>query len=1381
MTKFYKLLTMLFLLLFVATGTVVAQEKFEIYEDFDDAGHFTENEKVPDGWKSEGLYAFSRGSGSDYGISVKSGEYAFSTVQSYEYGRDEVFYTPMMKLAGGKPCTIMFSVYAPGGTPAAVRNNGFTITAGTAQNAEAQTIEVGTVTNASYTSWTDFAFSFTPDADGEYCFGMKLNCSIASSGVVSIDDVTIEGTKPAEVKPEITIAPIYAQIPTAFIGETYTQTVNVKATNLVEDIAIKNISTTEISIEEDSIPMAEAMSAEGYNLVVTVAPTNAANYGGTFELTSKDVAEPVLFQMYWTAIPTENIATLQDVKDADANAGLMYKYTGEAVVTFVDAENRVVYMQDETAGVRVKTDNVSNVKIGDKVSTQYITLQQDEDGLTVIALTESLNVVSSDNAVEVQPVSFEMLAASPRDYVNELVSVAFVKITDFTEPNYSTTPVEVEVAVDLEGTNKGLLAPFAGTDLIGTKKTVNRFDLIGIAVTDTAAVVAPRSLADMQILAAELIASPTYANIPTAFIGETYTTSVTVYGSNLANDVVIKNISTDQITVSADTIPMFVAMSESGYKLDVVLTPTDLDTCQGTFELISEGVDTAMFQLNWTPVEATAVETLQALKDADVSAGLMYKYTGEALVTFVDAENGVVYMQDETAGVRVKTDNVSNVKTGDKVSAQYVTLQQDEDGLTVIALTESLNVVSSDNVLEAQNVTLKELAASPADYVNELVRVREVTITDMNDATFSTAVAISDGNEGLLSLFAGTDVVGADKPEKLFNLTGIAVTDTAAVVAPRSMSDIEIVVLEPNPDNYSAALELPYFNTFDNYDNDYDGTSVVPANWKSVGSYPFFTAAITGLNAVTGTYYIVADESAEDNRDDRLYTPLFRLKAGTEYTISYYLYMPGNSGGGVLRATNLRVTVGSEQDIDFQPITMQRIEGQSISEFTKQEFTFTPEYSGAYCFAFSLDTEVNYSGQVAIEDFNITAPGLVAKPTANFGIGGIFELMYSNMLAYPNQPVMITNLSSNADEFEWTVTCPDGTTITSTDDTPELEFNQNGTYSIGLTAANSAGSRSTTKSVTVQCVNGDYDGSLTTWNPNHDGLMERGLLPSFAAYGNEWYDYDFVSGYNRFYKKVAERFEMPENVVAEISYLNIWLGHYRNRAYTTGYDSEKPFSIVLYGETDGKLDENKVFGRVDSRLIDLFGNSGIGGSAGEPRDVDFTKLTGAPIKTTGTFYLSFEFDKDMTIIPDDPNIGRSYFGMNTVEHATGVATLYAKPDSVPSNSNIVADGNWYRIDEIDPTKKGLGNYFILWAKTSLDAGSVALNSLGEVMFAVRREGENVIVSGTKEGEQVAIYNMNGILVATAIAAENSTSIPVQHLSSGVYVVKAGAGTAKFVR
>lgn len=512
--------------------------------------------------------------------------------------------------------------------------------------------------------------------------------------------------------------------------------------------------------------------------------------------------------------------------------------------------------------------------------------------------------------------------------------------------------------------------------------------------------------------------------------------------------------------------------------------------------------------------------------------------------------------------------------------------------------------------------------------------------------------------------------------------------------------------LIPNPNNYMSAMPVPYYNTFDNYDGDYDGSSYLPKGWLSVGNMPFFTANIPGVDAVTGTYYLVAEQSDMNNRNDVLFTPFFRLTADEEYVISYYLYMPGNSGGGVLRATNLAVTVGTEQDILYHPVVKQNIEDQSISEMEYQEFTFTPQVSGAYCFGFSLSTYVNYSGLVAIEDFNITIPGYVGVPFAEFGIGGNFNVLDSRMVVYKNQYVHLTNLSKNSDEYLWVVTSPTGVVQHSAAEHPSFLFNESGEYTIELTASNSEDSRTTSKTVMVEYIDYDTeDYTLMTWNPTHDELLERGSIPAFSANGIEDYDYDYVTGYNRYYKKYAERFEIPSSVKLEISVINTWLAHYRNRAYTSGSDSDKPFEVVFYGETNGQLDEDKVFARISMKLKDAFGTTGIGSGAGEGRSINLVDFYGKPVEVEGTFYVAFEFADDMTIMADDPNIGRSYIALNTIKHATKNATLYVKPTSVPANSQVEADGNWYPVDMLDNTMSGVGAYIILWVANEIGEGN----------------------------------------------------------------------------
>ena len=272
----------------------------------------------------------------------------------------------------------------------------------------------------------------------------------------------------------------------------------------------------------------------------------------------------------------------------------------------------------------------------------------------------------------------------------------------------------------------------------------------------------------------------------------------------------------------------------------------------------------------------------------------------------------------------------------------------------------------------------------------------------------------------------------------LIGIDDVTITGYTNVGSGDEGGDEEEDELNPNPNNYVSAMPVPYYNTFDNYDGDYNGSTYLPKGWLSVGNMPFFTANINGVDAVTGTYYLVAEQSDMNNRNDILFTPFFRLSAGEEYVISYYLYMPGNSGGGVLRATNLTVTVGTEHDILYHPVIKQNIEDQSISEWQYQEFTFAPQVSGAYCFGFSLSTYVNYSGLVAIEDFNITIPGYVGVPFAEFGIGGNFNVIDSRMVVYKNQYVHLTNLSKNCDEYLWVVTSPTGAVQHSAEENPSF-------------------------------------------------------------------------------------------------------------------------------------------------------------------------------------------------------------------------------------------------------------------------------------------------------------------------------------------------------
>ena len=164
-----KKLSLLILGVLLCTRIAFAQtyESFEIFENFDDASHFTAGSIVPDGWSSIGTSPAERMEAGVYitGYAPHSGSYVLHSSDNISVVRDEVIFTPMMELAGGKDAVLSFYIYAPGGSPAAFYSY-VEVKAGTAQNMEAQTIALGS-TSSAYSSWSELAFLFTPATDGE--------------------------------------------------------------------------------------------------------------------------------------------------------------------------------------------------------------------------------------------------------------------------------------------------------------------------------------------------------------------------------------------------------------------------------------------------------------------------------------------------------------------------------------------------------------------------------------------------------------------------------------------------------------------------------------------------------------------------------------------------------------------------------------------------------------------------------------------------------------------------------------------------------------------------------------------------------------------------------------------------------------------------------------------------------------------------------------------------------------------------------------------------------------------------------------------------------------------------------------------------------------
>lgn len=590
-----------------------------------------------------------------------------------------------------------------------------------------------------------------------------------------------------------------------------------------------------------------------------------------------------------------------------------------------------------------------------------------------------------------------------------------------------------------------------------------------------------------------------------------------------------------------------------------------------------------------------------------------------------------------------------------------------------------------------------------------------------------------------------------------------------------SPEDAPVTMPDPNPDNLADCVEMPYLEEFEG--ENYLDQNYVPDHWLTTGDAIWRTANVDGLPARSGSWYLIApDNNAE--RNQHLYTPFFNLQKDVTYTLTFYTHFEGTyvTSTGQWLSTTMHVTVGTEQDGDFHPLTLASISRNEDDKayWGAESVTFTPAVSGPYCFCFKLEGPA-YSGYVAMEDFYISSPNDVPRPIANFNMLGTFSWVDNTALATTAAPLRLLNTSRYAEDAEWDLgnlkynALPDGSA--------DVFFTQSGKYTLKLTASNVKGSRTAIKEYGVTVI--DKGISYTPMLPYDPGAVtyfERGSIPCYDTDPN---DLDYVSGFNHYYRRMAQRYTLPAGAEFTITNLSVWLTNMRYCPIQddTKLQQNEPFSISFYGcDEHGNLDESKLLGRHSTTMAGAFGSINVGGMA-ESRNVKFD----TPIKVSGTIYVAFEFSDNMKIDVDDEIIGRSFFSLGMVRHQHEQTSLHAKLTAVPEGSTVTADGSWYPVDVLHEQAKGFGLNIQLWADAAAGNESIAIDTLGNAAFAVMNDNGILTVSGTSEGEYVAVYDMTGNQVAIARGCDGVTTIDCTGLGKGIYLVSANAGSARFAR
>lgn len=300
------------------------------------------------------------------------------------------------------------------------------------------------------------------------------------------------------------------------------------------------------------------------------------------------------------------------------------------------------------------------------------------------------------------------------------------------------------------------------------------------------------------------------------YAGDEYSETVTVSGENLTGDVTVES-SSPAVTVSPATLSAADVMSGDGAQLNINVAYTE-GTQNAVLTLKSEEAADAQIKISWTGYTIPEIKTLKALYSEDPEQGLVYRYTGEAVVSFVDrgGNKPVFYLQDETGAITMSDEwsilaNTINYNVGDKLTGIIIGLYDVGGTIGAMPYNNKIGkVLSTGNVVVPVEATLSQLKASPADYLQQVVRVKDLKFKDVAEgATFAegmTQPVVTDGTEEAnVRIFKGTSLIGTAIPTADVTLTGLFTSKKMLIIGPRGAEDI----VEQQPQGEPAITITP--------------------------------------------------------------------------------------------------------------------------------------------------------------------------------------------------------------------------------------------------------------------------------------------------------------------------------------------------------------------------------------------------------------------------------------------------------------------------------------------------------------------------------------------------------------------------------------------
>ncbi len=304
--------------------------------------------------------------------------------------------------------------------------------------------------------------------------------------------------------PVVTASAESLQFGAMYTGTAVTRSLNVKGSNLRGDITISTDNAA-LTPSVTSIKASDASAANGTDVEFTLKPTVAALTGSATITLSSEGADPVKVTATWTAVPITEMATVKQLVDADAESAGVLRFTGKALVSYVDKSTTpyTYYIQDETAGIKLCDEEgalgTSFFRVGDALTGMVAVLSESlgQNYLVLMGKQGGLIASSHNNIVPVTATLAE-IAAAPKDYASRVVFVKGAKLSGFESGATFAEGMTQPTVMDASGTT-GKLRIFKGTTLIGTDIPTSTVNIVGLSTSASAVVIGPRQAEDITV------------------------------------------------------------------------------------------------------------------------------------------------------------------------------------------------------------------------------------------------------------------------------------------------------------------------------------------------------------------------------------------------------------------------------------------------------------------------------------------------------------------------------------------------------------------------------------------------------------------------------------------------------------------------------------------------------------------------------------------------------------------------------------------------------------------------------------------------------------------------------------------------------------------